>query len=266
MPKKPNVTPPGPEKLVTYRRVSTVRQGESGLGLEAQVTAIERYRASRGCVTIGEYTEIETGKKDEMENRPELLKAIAHAQRAGARLVIAKLDRLARSVYVTAALHKAGVDFVACDYPDANRLTIQILAAVAENEARVISQRTTDALAAYRDGKRLSKRIRLLYPDGVPPDVVEATAGRLGASLPQCRNLTSEARAKGTAKSAASRRAAAIAAVEDLAPRMLAMWKEEKLSLRAIAKRLNEEGQETRKQKPWSPMAVKRVLDRARGA
>jgi DNA invertase Pin-like site-specific DNA recombinase len=180
--------------------------------------------------------------------------------------VIAKLDRLARSVYVTAALHKAGVDFVACDYPDANRLTIQILAAVAENEARVISQRTTDALAAYRDGKRLSKRIRLLYPDGVPPDVVEATAGRLGASLPQCRNLTSEARAKGTAKSAASRRAAAIAAVEDLAPRMLAMWKEEKLSLRAIAKRLNEEGQETRKQKPWSPMAVKRVLDRARGA
>jgi DNA invertase Pin-like site-specific DNA recombinase len=100
MPKKPNVTPAGPEKLVTYRRVSTVRQGESGLGLEAQVSAIERYRASRGCTTIAEYTEIETGKKDEMENRPELLKAIAHAQRAGARLVIAKLDRLARSVYV----------------------------------------------------------------------------------------------------------------------------------------------------------------------
>jgi hypothetical protein len=136
------------------------------------------------------------------------------------------------------------------------------MAAVAENEARVISERTTAALAAYRDGKRLSKRIRLLYPDGVPPDVVEATAGRLGASLPQCRNLTPKARAKGTAMSVASRRAAAIAAVRDLAPRMLAMWKDDRLSLQAIADRLNAEEQTTRTGNPWSPIAVKRVLDR----
>ena len=143
-------------------------------------------------------------------------------------------------------------------------MTIQILAVMAEHEALMISARTKGALAAYKAGKRVSKRIRLLYPDGVPADVVEATAGKLGASLPQCRKLTPEARAKGVTRSAASRRAAAIAALEDIAPRMLAMWKDEKLSLRAIANRLNEEGHETRKQKPWSPMAVKRVLDRAR--
>jgi DNA invertase Pin-like site-specific DNA recombinase len=267
MPKRPTMPVNiGPERIVTYRRVSTLRQEESGLGLDAQVHAIENYRRSRGAVVIGEYTETETGKRDELSNRPELLGAIAHAQRAGARLVIAKLDRLARSVYVTAALHKAGVDFVACDYPDANRLTIQILAAVAENEARMISQRTRDALAAYKAGRKVSKRIRSLYPAGVPAEVVEATAGRLGSALPQCRhNLSAEARAKGTARSVEARRAAAIAAVQDLAPRMVSMWRMDRLSLREIAGRLNAEGQTTRSGGLWTAMAVKRVLDRLSG-
>ena len=177
-----------PPDLVAYRRVSTQKQGESGLGLEAQETAIQAYQRATGSRILAEFTEVETGKKDEMENRPELLKAIARAKRAKAVLVIAKLDRLARSVYVTATLHKTGIDFVACDNPTANRLTIQILAAVAENEARMTSQRTKDALKAYKDGGRVSKRVRLLYPDGVPAEVIKATAGKLGASLPQCRN------------------------------------------------------------------------------
>jgi len=252
-------------KIVPYRRVSTVKQGESGLGLEAQDKAIADYCRSNGCTPVATYTEVETAKKDEMENRPELVKAIAHAKRAKAILVIAKLDRLSRSVYVTAQLHKTGIEFVACDNPHANRMTIQILAVMAEHEALMISARTKGALAAYKAGKRVSKRIRLLYPNGVPADVVEATAGKLGASLPQCRKLTPEARARGVTRSAASRRAAAIAAVEDLAPRMLEMWTAG-LSLRSIAAGLNDEEQTTRTGKPWSPMAVKRVLDRAREA
>jgi DNA invertase Pin-like site-specific DNA recombinase len=252
-----------PDKLVTYRRVSTAKQEESGLGLDAQVAAIEAYRRARGYTIIGEYTETETGKKDEMTNRPELLKAVAHAKRNKARLVIAKLDRLARSVYVTALLHKEGVDFVACDYPEANRLTVQILAVMAENEARMISERTKSALKAYKASRRVSKRVRLLYPDGVPPDVVEATAGKLGASLPQCRNLTPEGRRKGTAQSIESRKAAAIAAVKDLVPSMLAMWDDNR-SLREIADKFNSEGQTTGGGSAWSAMAVKRVLDRAR--
>jgi DNA invertase Pin-like site-specific DNA recombinase len=251
-------------KIVPYRRVSTVKQGESGLGLEAQDAAIDAYCRANGCTPVATYTEVETAKKDEMENRPELVKAIAHAKRAKALLVIAKLDRLSRSVYVTAQLHKTGVEFVACDNPHANRMTIQILAVMAEHEALMISSRTKGALAAYKAGRRVSKRIRLLYPNGVPADVVEATAGKLGASLPQCRKLTPEARALGVIRSAASRRAAAIAAVDDLAPRMVQMWEEEGLSLRAIAGRLNDEEQTTRTGKPWSPMAVKRVLDRVR--
>jgi len=251
-------------ELVAYRRVSTQKQGESGLGLEAQDAAIHAYPGATGGNIAPEFTEIETGKRHEMENRPELMKAIARAKRAKAVLVIAKLDRLTRSVFVTATLHKAGVEFVACDNPTANRLTIQILAAVAENEARMISQRTKDALAAYKAGRRVSKRIQLLHPNGVPTPIVEATAGKLGAALPQCRNLTPEARAKGRIRSAAARKASAIADVADLVPEMMEMWTTQRLSLRAIADQLNADGQQTRRKKAWNSMQVKRVLDRAR--
>jgi DNA invertase Pin-like site-specific DNA recombinase len=106
--------------------------------------------ASTACELIGEYTEIETAKRDDLDNRPTLQRAIAHAKRAKATLVIAKLDRLARSVYVTALLMQTGVMFVACDNPHVNRMTIQLLAVVAEDEARRISERTTAALAAAK--------------------------------------------------------------------------------------------------------------------
>jgi DNA invertase Pin-like site-specific DNA recombinase len=252
--------------LVAYRRVSTQKQGESGLGLEGQDAAIDAYRRTTGSKIIAEFTEVETGKKDELENRPELVKAIARAKRAKAVLVIAKLDRLARSVFVTSQLIKAGVKFVACDNPHANELTINILAAVAQDEAKRISQRTKDALAVYKATGRVSKRVRLLYPDGVPTAIVKATAGKLGASLPQCRNLTPAARAKGSARSAASRKAKSIEAVADLVPQMLEMWRVESLSLRAIAERLNADGQRTRCGSRWSPTQVKRVLDRLRSS
>ena len=97
---------------------------------------------------------------------------------------------------------------MACDNPFANELTIDILVAVAADEGRRISLRTKEALQAYRAGRRVSKRIRLLYPEGVPAEVVAATAGKLGAELPQCRNLTAAGRAKGVTRSAAVRRVA----------------------------------------------------------
>ena len=128
-----------------------------------------------------------------------------HALEVDATLVIAKLDRLVRSTSVMQYLKDTRVRFVACDNPHANELTIDILVAVAANEARMISTRTKDALAAYKATRRLSKRIRKLYPEGVPPEVVAATACKLGGSLPQCRNLTAEGRTRGQARSIESR-------------------------------------------------------------
>jgi DNA invertase Pin-like site-specific DNA recombinase len=249
-------------KIVRYRRVSTAKQGVSGLGQEGQDALMDSYCREHRCKVIATYDEVETAKKDEMANRPELVKAIAQAKRQKAILLIAKLDRLSRSVHLTSTLMKTGVEFVVCDNPHANKMTIQILAVMAENEAKMISDRTKAALQAYKAGKHVSKRIKLLYPNGVPPKVIEATAGKLGGALPQCRTLTPERRAKGIRRSAASRRAAAIAAVEDLVPAMLEDRKGEK-SLYAIAARLNDEGQTTRTGAQWSAMAVKRVLDRA---
>src|SRR5262245_5222934 len=116
-------------KLVAYYRVSTEKQGRSGLGLEGQQEAVKNYATSNNAEMIGKpFVEVETGKR---EDRPELQKAIAHAKRSKARLVVAKLDRLARNVAFTSALLRSGVDFVACDNPNANKLTIHILAAVA---------------------------------------------------------------------------------------------------------------------------------------
>lgn len=133
--------------IVPYYRVSTRKQGESGLGLEAQRTTVSRFQAAEGCEAIAEFIEIESGKK---ADRPELHKAIDLSKSTGAKLVVAKLDRLARNVAFTSALMESGVEFVACDMPYANRLTIHIMAAMAEDEARRISQRTRDALAELK--------------------------------------------------------------------------------------------------------------------
>jgi DNA invertase Pin-like site-specific DNA recombinase len=254
-------------KLVPYRRVSTQSQGESGLGLEAQDAAIQAYAQMTGCKVIASYCEVETGKRDDMENRPELLKAIAHAKRSKATLVIAKMDRLARSVYVLAELHKSGVDFVACDNPNANRLTVQILMAVAENEARQISERTKAALAAYKANNRVSKRIKLLYPDGVPTDVAKETAGKLGASLRQCRNLTDDDRKKGNIAAADAKREATRNAYADLVPiiqELAARTGEEKLSQAEIANELNRLGHTTTSGAPWTQAQVSRMIARAK--
>lgn len=137
--------------FVAYLRVSTVRQGESGLGLEAQRATVEAFARHHGGIILESFVEVESGKRGD---RPELAKALEATRRGKATLLIAKLDRLARNVAFIANLMDAGVEFLACDQPFASRLTLHILAAVAEDEARRISERTKAALQAAKSRGR----------------------------------------------------------------------------------------------------------------
>lgn len=222
-------------QTIGYLRVSTKGQGESGLGIEAQRAALEAYAKQNGSMLALCYVEVESGK---LADRPELAKALAHARRSKATLVVAKLDRLARNVAFLSALMESKVPFVACDNPHANRLTLHILAAVAEAEAVAISQRTKAALAAYK-----------------------ARGGKLGADLPQCRNLTEQGRKKGAQKAGIAVAKAADEAYSDLLP-IVADLRAQGLSLQAIAAELNKQGHTTRRGKPWNPVQVLRVLER----
>ncbi len=130
-------------KYVIYYRVSTKKQANSGLGLEAQKTIVENYLKGSSIV-IAEFTEVETGKSS---NRPQLNNALACCKENNAILIVAKLDRLARNLHFVTSLQAANIDFICCDMPTATRLTIHIIAAIAENEAQLISQRTKQALA-----------------------------------------------------------------------------------------------------------------------
>jgi DNA invertase Pin-like site-specific DNA recombinase len=252
-------------KLIGLIRVSTDKQEESGLGLDAQMAAIESFRAMIGGNLLRTYREVESGMHDDIDSRPQLRAAVADALHSNARLVIGKLDRLMRSIPVLAYLKKSRVQFTACDLPNATELTIDIMVAVRAEEGRAISQRTRDALKAYRDNRRVSKRIRKLYPDGVPPEITEATAGKLGASLPQCRNLTDDARRKGSHSASQARTAKARTAYDHLVP-LMSQLRSDGLTLSAIADRLNELGHLTQRSCPWNPGQVKRVLDRVRPA
>lgn len=150
---------------IAYYRVSTARQGVSGLGLEAQQEAVARYLSTVGGVALDSFVEVESGKK---KNRVELERAIAACKKHKATLIIAKLDRLARNVHFISGLMEGGVEFVAVDNPHANRLMLHMLAAFAEHEREQISKRTTEALAAAkargvrlgRNGTRLASENR----------------------------------------------------------------------------------------------------------
>ena len=147
-------------KFIAYYRVSTARQGESGLGLEAQQKAVADY-LNGGEWELEEYVEIESGKSD--KNRPQLSLAISACKKQKATLIIAKLDRLSRNVAFTAALMESGVEFLAVDNPHANKLMIHMLAAFAEHEREVISQRTKVALKiAKARGVQLGKHSAVL--------------------------------------------------------------------------------------------------------
>jgi DNA invertase Pin-like site-specific DNA recombinase len=169
-------------KYVAYYRVSTERQGRSGLGLEAQRKAVLDHLNGGGWKLLGEFTEVETGKgSNALAKRPQLQAALDLCRKQKATLLIAKLDRLARNVHFVSGLMESGVDFVAADMPMANRLTVHILAAVAEHEREMISQRTKAALAAAKargvqlgqhgkevlsrlNGQEAAKRARELRP------------------------------------------------------------------------------------------------------
>jgi DNA invertase Pin-like site-specific DNA recombinase len=138
---------PNTKKFISYVRVSTARQGLSGLGLEAQHEAVARYLNGEHWSLIQEVVEIESGKRND---RPAIAEALRLCRLHRATLIIAKLDRLARNVHFISSLMESGVEFIAVDFPQANRLTVHILAAVAEHEAVMISARTKAALAAAK--------------------------------------------------------------------------------------------------------------------
>ncbi len=147
-----------PKHFVAYYRVSTQRQGASGLGLEAQREAVSRYLKGAGTL-LEEYTEIETGKgSNALNKRPQLRRALDDCKKRNAVLVIAKLDRLARNVHFVSGLMESGARFVACDLPEASELTLHMMAVFAEHESRCISERTKEALAqAKLNGTRLGR-------------------------------------------------------------------------------------------------------------
>ncbi len=215
-------------KFVAYYRVSTERQGQSGLGLEAQESAVLEYLNGGGWQLVGRFIEVESGKRND---RPELARALAACRRVGATLVIAKLDRLARNVAFVANLMESGVEFVACDFPQANRLTIHILAAVAEHEREMISQRTKAALAAAK-----ARGVRLGNP-----------------------NITAEVQARGAVAGLAARQQKAATRAADLQPIIARIQAGGATSLRAIAAELDARGIPAPRGGRWSATAVMRV-------
>ena len=164
--------PHAPPKFVAYERVSTARQGRSGLGLDAQRKAIDDFAASRRADVIGRFTEIESGGKDA---RPKLAEALNQARLTGATLVIAKLDRLSRNAVFLLTLRDSGVRFLAVDMPEANDLTVGIMALVAQQEREAISRRTKEALAAAK-----ARGVKLGNPNGA---AALKRAGKGGVAL-----------------------------------------------------------------------------------
>ncbi len=221
---------------VAYYRVSTDRQGQSGLGLDAQRAAVANYMNGGDWKLLDTFTEVESGRKND---RPELAKALELCRRRRATLVIAKLDRLARNVAFIAGLMDANVDLVAVDMPQANRLTLHIMAAMAEHEARAVSQRTRAALQAAKERGR-----------------------KLGWSIPSRRGEQALASRRG----AASTRAMADQFAANVVPVIRDIERAGVATLQGIADALNARGIRTARGRRWYPSTVKNLLDRAGGA
>lgn len=220
-------------KVVAYYRVSTAAQGRSGLGLEAQRTAVQEFCESRGCRMLAEFTEVESGRYSE---RPQLRQAIEHAEITGATLVIAKLDRLSRNAAFLLTLRDSGVRFQAADLPDANDLTVGILALVAQQEREAISARTRAALAAAK-----TRGTRLGNPNGAAALRRAGRGNSAAVRAVQTKAIMKAKRLSGT-----------IQRLQDAGHR----------SLGELARELNRKGVEAPRGGAWHPNTVKRVLAR----
>jgi len=234
---------------VAYLRVSTAAQGRSGLGLEAQRAAVSFLAQGRALSITSEFVEVESGS---VNARPELQRALHQAKMTGAVLVIAKLDRLSRNAAFLLTLRDSGVKFLAADMPDANDLTIGIMAVIAQAEREAISKRTTEALAAVRDrlakeGRHESKRSG-------------RTITRLGN--PNGSAALRKSRKHGAANAAA--RAAAEGRAQDLRPVVSDLISQGVTTHYALAKALNEQGILTARSARWHPATVRRLLARLR--
>jgi DNA invertase Pin-like site-specific DNA recombinase len=220
-------------QIVSYLRVSTAKQGVSGLGLEAQRAAVAAFTASGGHTLVAEFVEVESGTK---AARPQLAAALTSCRLHRATLVIAKLDRLARNVAFIANVMDGGVEFVACDMPHANRLTLHLLAAIAEHEREMISQRTKAALQAAK-----VRGVRLGNPNGA------------AALLDGCIGAAAASAAVRQAK--AAQHAAAVAPV-------LAELSASGMSCREMAVALNGRGVPSPSGRSWYSEQVRRTCSR----
>ncbi len=216
-------------RFVSYLRVSTVRQGASGLGLEAQRAAVAAHLNGGDWKLLREIVEVESGKRND---RPALAEALRICRQQKATLVIAKLDRLARNVHFISGLMEAGVEFLAVDMPSANRFVVHILAAVAEQEAEAISKRTKAALAAARErgtvlgGRRVSAE----------------RFGEIGAAARQTFRVQT-----------AKRRAKVLPVIQEIQGQGIS-------TLRAIAAELNARAVDAPRGGQWSAVQVQRVI------
>lgn len=220
-------------KAVAYYRVSTATQARSGLGLEAQRRAVAEMCAGKGMEIIAEFTEVESGKRND---RPELDEALRRAKLTGATLVVAKLDRLSRSVAFLSTLQDSGARFVAADMPEANELTVHLLAAVAQAERKAISARTREALRSAKE-----RGVRLGNPNGA---AALRRAGKGNAAAVRARCDEASVRAK------------------ELADEVAAVTAGGAVSLREIAHGLNERHIEAPRGGRWHPSGVRRLLAR----
>jgi DNA invertase Pin-like site-specific DNA recombinase len=210
---------------IAYYRVSTDKQGEFGLGMDAQKQAVQRFGKT---AIIAEFVEVESGKRSD---RPKLLAALAMAKATGATLLIAKLDRLARNVAFISGLMESGVEFVAADMPTASRLTVHILAAVAEHEAKMISERTKAALA--------QAKLRGIKLGGWRGGLTNVDAGRQRSA--EVRVMRSSERS------------------DNLMP-MISLIKDSGVtSLRGIAAKLNEKGVKAPRGGQWNAEQIRRI-------
>ena len=240
-------------KFVSYLRVSTKTQGASGLGLEAQRAAVAGFLNGGRWSVIREVVEVESGKR---ADRPKLAEALSLCRLHGATLLVAKLDRLSRNAAFLFNLRDAGVKFIAADMPEANEMTVGIMAVVAEGERKAISKRTTEALAAAR------VRLSNLTEEERAERIAKGKAVKLGAV--RWDHLQAGAADRGRVAGIATRRAKASSRAADLLPIIADLQASGATTLAALAAALTERGIPTaRGATVWTPTQVSRVLKAA---